>query len=73
MREDTGLFCGECSRYIARGPFTVVEHGHNGQAVWLCVPCAELFDLIIGHNYAAGDCPCNGDARAHGYLTAGGE
>lgn len=71
---NTGLFCGECSRYIKRGPFTViVAEVPEPEARWLCVPCAEVFELIVGHNYATGECGCNGDARHHGYLTANGD
>lgn len=72
VNQDHGLFCGECSSYIVRGPFTVIETDHNQSAAYLCLACATLFDLIIGHDYVTGECPCGGDARGHGYLNADG-
>lgn len=69
---EAGVFCGECGWLDQRGPFTVIRD-QDGRDVWLCRPCTEnVFDLIVGHNYASGECACNGDARQHGYLTANG-
>ena len=66
-----GLFCGECGNDIVRGPFTVITTDDEQRVPrWLCVPCAEVCGLIIGHDYSSGECPCNGDARHHGYLYA---
>lgn len=68
-----GLFCDECGNYIQRGPFTVIQKDSETRpAAWLCVECTEVLGLVIGHNYASGECPCNGDARAHGYLNWNG-
>lgn len=74
-----GVFCGECGDLDARGPFTIIRKDTDAEpyahepATWLCRSCAENWNLIIGHNYASGECPCGGDARAHGYLNANGD
>ena len=72
-----GIFCGECGNYVKRGPFTVLvaqpDELRSDATIWLCAPCTEVFGLIIGHNYASRECPCNGDARAHGYLNTNGD
>ena len=70
-----GLFCGECGDYITRGPFTVIVKDSGplrDETAWLCLACTEVLGLIIGHDYASGECPCGGDARGHGYLNADG-
>ena len=72
--QEHGLFCGECGNYILRGPFTVItSDNEQRRPIWLCSQCAEVFGLILGHNYESGECPCNGDARHHGYLNANGD
>ena len=69
-----GAFCGECGDYIKRQPMTfiVTDTDDGSDTRLLCPKCADVFGLIIGHDYTTGECPCGGDARGHGYLNHDG-